>query len=933
MIEVNNLNFSYPSSTKNVLEDISISFPDTGLFYLVGESGSGKSTFVHILSGLIPDYKGNVEVNNQSLSSLSEKQICNYLRTTCSTSFQFDELYKDRTVKDNLLISLEISVINDIEKNNRIINVASKLNISHLLYKKVELLSGGEIKRVSLARSLIKDFSILLLDEPLGPLDKNNRKRLADYFVNISKHSLVIIVSHNQKEIPVQASILEMNEGNIRIVRSKCDFNNKLSSNTCRHNRCRPNTIRSFINGIKLLMQRKKQSYFSIFATTLSLVTIGLIILISTSISSSLKSYFDGAIDANAILVQPRRETISEEDYSSTSYMQVQTIQKEYADYIYGIGAHYQINFENLFTNKNEVYFNNSGKKYNLSKLSARSFEEFTYYRELDSEFDYLSSVDLSNDDVVMGLPYEEIDFLCQELSICGFNKLEDLNDYFTENSIYIHLDLACSEIGYELESLFNVYEIVETDIPRIIHTNPLFSEYFVEENMRFQGDGEVKSEYDAPWIVHKVYFLYFDETYKRKILNQIEIDKEFSSILFKNMNGEYKMLNGVFNLSNNRVELYDNYQTTILLSDINEIVLNHSTNISTLLISDGFYYYSNEGMISGFLHPIFASSKKEKLNKIADYNYAADYDLHGFQGSSIVFDEGVVMGDLSNTQENPLTFKAYINSPSLLKGYIPADENQIIISSNLAQELFQSTNVISSFLYLSCLTSTEYISGGYKNIFVDGKLMITGIVESDENAIYQSPRFLRNLGEDQFNLSIEDRSVDKVIITFNHGYNSEDLLGNLNQEYYNYEFSLPSEAIEKGIDEIIFYVDIGLGIFGTLSGIIASVLMTEVLILFIKKDRNKIRMLLCLGWSKADLMSQYWIIGFTIGAISYLSSLLSIILCEKILTKTINLTINIELNISNLQISLINLIFLIISVAISCLFSGNKVHNRHLFE
>lgn len=933
MIEVKNLSFSYSNSTESVLKDISVSFPDAGLFYLVGESGSGKSTFVHILSGLIPDYQGSVMVNNQSLSDFSEKQICDYLRTVCSTSFQFDELYKDRNVKDNLLISLEISAMNDIEKDNRITNIASKLNISHLLYKKVELLSGGEIKRVSLARSLIKDFSILLLDEPLGPLDKSNRKRLADYFVEISKHSLVIIVSHNQKEIPLQANILEMKEGNIQSVRAKCHINNKLPSNPIIHNRCRPNLIRGFINGFKMLMQRKKQSYFSIFATTLALVTIGLIILISTSISCSLKSYFDGTIDANAILVQPRRETITEEDYSSTSFIQARSIQKKYSKSIYAVGAHYQINFENLFSNKNEVYFNNLGKKYTLSKLSARSFEEFTYYKELDSRFEHLSQADLSNEDVVVGLPFEDIDFLCQELSINGFNKLDDLNNYFIENSLCIHLDLACSNMGYELESLFNVYEIVETDIPRIIHTNPLFSEYFVEENMRFQGDGHIESEYQEPWIVHKVYFLYFDETHKRKTLNQIEIEDDFSSILFENMNEKYKMLNGFFNLSDNRIALYDNYQASILMSDINHMVTENLKNISTLLISDGFYYYSNEGIVSGFLHPVFVSSKKEKLNKIADYNYSADFDLHGFQGSSIVFDEGVIMGDLSNTQKNPLTFKPYIDSPPLLKGYIPANENQIIISSNLALELFQSTNVISSFLYLNCLTSTEYISGGYKNIFEDGKLLITGIVESDENAIYQSPRFLRGLGEDQFNLPIEDKNIDKIIIAFNKGYSSDYLLNDFNDKYFGYEFSMPSEEIERGIDEIIFYVEIGLGIFGTISGTIASVLMTQVLILFIKKDRNKIRMLLCLGWSKADLMSQYWIIGFTIGAISYANSFLSIIFCEKILTQTINLTINIGINISNLQISLINLLFLIISVVISCLFSGNKVHNKHLFE
>lgn len=926
MIEISNLNFTYPNSSEEVLKGVSISFSESGLYYIVGESGSGKSTFMNILSGSISDYVGSVKFNGMEIGGFNQNERDEYLRNTCSISFQEDILYPHKTAIENIRLSLEVCDMSDIEKNNRIREVVNRLNISTLLDKKVEFLSGGEAKRVSLAQSLVKDYRILLLDEPMGKLDENNREKLTNLFLELSRKSLVILITHNRSEIPEEANVLELKNGKFSLLKEgkRSDGRNARRDNTGSR-RKNSDFYSNITRGFSMLKERKTHTYFSCFSITIALVTISLITLISTSISSSLKGYFSGVINSNSVLVQPRNSQVIDDSYVSTSFGKMKSIQKKYSEAIMGVGAHYDINFENMFINRNEVYFNIDSKKFTLSSFSVRSFEEFTYAKEIESYLGDIENKKLNDDQIILGLTYEDICFIGKKAGI-EKNILENINELFSTKKIPLHLDIACSYIGYELESLFEVDRIVETDIPRIIHTNPLFAEYFVESNMRFQGNAKYMDEYSRPWIVHKVYFLYFVENKKRETLKKIETDSEFSSTVYHNMKQRYLQLDGENVISKNRVEFYEDYIRTISISKIEKMIGTYAGNVKNYFISDGFYYYAKEGIVSGFLHPIFVSSKLDKLNEIADYNYSSDFDLHGFQGSSIIFDSGVIMGDLSGTQEKPLKFCPYIKTPNIDRGYLPMNENQVLISSNLAIQLFGTTNVISSNLYLSCLTSTEYFSGGYKNIFEDGKLVITGVIDSQENEIYQEPRFLRALGEDQFNLPISDKEIERVVLNFDDDISLDGVMRYLTKAYPEYEFSTPAKEIEEGIDQIVDYIDLGLSIFASISGIISISLMVEVMILFISKGEKINVMLKHLGWSKKDISKSYWFGSLLVGAFSWINSYFTIKICEVYLHKSLIEQMNLSIDFPNFKILLFTLIFTILTSLISILFTKNKI-------
>ena len=927
MVEINNLQYTYPNAKEPALKSVNLSFENSGLFYIVGESGSGKSTLIHLMSGMLKGYDGEILIDGKELSQFTYMEECEYLRQTCAVSFQIDEVSKENTVWDNLMTSLEISKISEVEKVNRVRTIAEKLNLTKLLKTKAKLLSGGEIKRVSLARALIKDYSILLLDEPLGPMDKTGRNKLNKIFVEASKNSLVVIVSHNKKEIPSSASILKVTDGAVSVVR-KSAVNKAAARKSQRYIRSKPNVFSTFIDSCKLLINRGKHAYFSIFTTSLALVTIGLTILISSSISVSLKSYLSGIIEANSILVQPRKEEITDTTFSSASLQEVENIAEDYGRYNYGVGASYDLNFENIFTDANNVYFTRGNSTYRFTKLSGRSFEEFTYICEMEERFSYLEKYELSDDQVILGLSFEELQLLGNFFSISISDGLAKINEYIAENHLCLHLDLECASIGYKLENIFNVAEIVETDSDEIIHTNPMFAKRFVETNMHFQGKEDLDLECEKPWIVHRSYFIYFSPKLRREALNLIGENSNYKLFLFKPLTDEYNQLQE--GKRKNRIGVYNNYRSDIFYSDIANMEKTYSSHLSNILISDGFYYYSNEGMVSGFLHPVFASSKRELLNEIADYNYSAEFNLHGFQGSSIEVGDGVVMGDLSNTQENPLTFHPYIHTPELVKGYVPTNEKGVVISTGLAKSVFHTTDVVSSKLYLSCLTETKYLSGGYKNIFVDGELLVTGTIDSEENAIYQSTRFIRNLGEDQFDLKLDEQNIEKVILKFDRDFNSKDILKDLTTAYDNYEFSLPGESIQNGVDEVIGYVQDGLILFGGLSCVIAGVLMTSVLILFIKKDTNRIKLLTCLGWSNKDISYEYWTVGFIIGFLSFINSSITTFITNAILSNELANDIGVVMKTENTKIIIVNFVFALLFVLISCALANRSLKKDH---
>lgn len=216
MLKINNLDKYYNKNKKtklHVLKDITMSLPEKGLISIVGESGSGKTTLLHSIGGL-DKYEGEILYNGNSYKG---DKLDLYRQDNIGVIFQNYLLFEDLTVYENLVVCLRIIGIKDKEEvNKRIEYVLKQVGMYKQRKKLAKNLSGGQQQRISIARALIKNTKILLADEPTGNLDRKNTIEIMNILKQISKTTLVILVTHNKEMANIYSDqILNMFDGQL----------------------------------------------------------------------------------------------------------------------------------------------------------------------------------------------------------------------------------------------------------------------------------------------------------------------------------------------------------------------------------------------------------------------------------------------------------------------------------------------------------------------------------------------------------------------------------------------------------------------------------------------------------------------------------------------------------------------------------------------
>ena len=184
----------------NVLKGVNLSVYKGENVVVLGKSGSGKSVLIKIIIGLLKKDRGEVMVLGQDVDKLDEKEL-NALRLRIGFSFQSSALYDSMNIRQNLEFPLTMNIKNlsnqDIE--NTIIEVLDAVGLENKMYEMPADLSGGQRKRIGIARTLILRPEIMLYDEPTAGLDPitcfeiNNLIRLVQKQFNTSS----IIITHD----------------------------------------------------------------------------------------------------------------------------------------------------------------------------------------------------------------------------------------------------------------------------------------------------------------------------------------------------------------------------------------------------------------------------------------------------------------------------------------------------------------------------------------------------------------------------------------------------------------------------------------------------------------------------------------------------------------------------------------------------------------
>ncbi len=194
MLEIDKISIAYDNS--QLFANLSLTIRQQEIVALTGPSGSGKTTLLRCIAGLEPVSTGSVHLNGQDIT----KQPA-HLRQV-GMVFQDNQLFPHLTVGQNIAYSLKIKRTPKKIADQKVRDVLSLVGLNLLIDRTVINLSGGEAKRVAVARALIAEPKVLLLDEPLTGLDAELHERLLEDLSKLlrSRGTTVLHVTHDKAE-------------------------------------------------------------------------------------------------------------------------------------------------------------------------------------------------------------------------------------------------------------------------------------------------------------------------------------------------------------------------------------------------------------------------------------------------------------------------------------------------------------------------------------------------------------------------------------------------------------------------------------------------------------------------------------------------------------------------------------------------------------
>jgi spermidine/putrescine transport system ATP-binding protein len=194
------------------LDDVSLQIRQGEFYTLLGPSGCGKTTTLNIVGGFIPVAKGQVYINGKLVQNDPP------YRRNVNTVFQNYALFPHMTVAENIGFGPRMKKVSQAEIDRRVEEMLNLISLPGFGDRRPAQLSGGQQQRIALARALINEPAVLLLDEPLGALDLKIRKQLQGELLNIQRKVGItfVYVTHDQEEAMVLSDrIAVMNKGKV----------------------------------------------------------------------------------------------------------------------------------------------------------------------------------------------------------------------------------------------------------------------------------------------------------------------------------------------------------------------------------------------------------------------------------------------------------------------------------------------------------------------------------------------------------------------------------------------------------------------------------------------------------------------------------------------------------------------------------------------
>jgi len=219
IIKTESLEKTYGNKVKtHALKGVSLKIPRGSLCCIIGPSGHGKSTLLQLIGGLDKPTGGRVFIEDTDISSLNDNKLSEIRGEKIGFVFQSFNLLENLTASENIQTAMMFAKTSQKPTSKRALELLDMVGLSEKANSKPSELSGGQLQRVAIARSLANDPSILLMDEPTGNLDSQSEHDVLEHIFNIHKTGKTIVIVTHSGDIAKQAELLfEIRDGRLSV--------------------------------------------------------------------------------------------------------------------------------------------------------------------------------------------------------------------------------------------------------------------------------------------------------------------------------------------------------------------------------------------------------------------------------------------------------------------------------------------------------------------------------------------------------------------------------------------------------------------------------------------------------------------------------------------------------------------------------------------
>lgn len=207
---------------KPILKNVNLTIDEGDFIGIIGPNGGGKTTFLKLLMGMLTPHIGRIEVFNKNPKEVRDK--IGYV----PQSYNIDKTFPITTFEVVLLGMLTRSKFGFFSKKQKeeAKDLLDAIGLKNFIYKPFGKLSGGQIQRALIARALISDPELLILDEPIANIDQESQKNILNLLINSEKKRTILMVSHDVNTIINDVK---------KIITIQCEVNSLVPKKVCEH--------------------------------------------------------------------------------------------------------------------------------------------------------------------------------------------------------------------------------------------------------------------------------------------------------------------------------------------------------------------------------------------------------------------------------------------------------------------------------------------------------------------------------------------------------------------------------------------------------------------------------------------------------------------------------------------------------------------------